>query len=331
MKISPERLAAEAEATGFQPAMLEKVAQLLGLLEALCGHPFLKGKLALKGGTALNLFLFNVPRLSVDIDLNYVGNPSRDTMLEERPRIEQAMQDVFGREDLDVRRVPGEHAGGKWSLRYEAASGQRGGIEVDLNYMYRVPLWPVAQRDSHFVGSWQIREIPLLDIHELAAGKLAALLSRRKARDLFDSRLILSQEGLDFERLRTAFVVYGAMNRKDWRTVSIDDVTFDEAELSSQLIPALHTGTVPSDEAVSFGERMVAECRDGLAALLPFNEAELAFLDLLLDGGAIDATILTSDVDLQRRIKTQPWLEWKAQNVRTYRGLEHERHTSQTD
>ena len=330
MKISPERLAAEVEATGFQPDMLEKVAQLLGLLEALCGHPFLDGKLALKGGTALNLFLFNVPRLSVDIDLNYVGSPTREAMLEERPSIEEAMQAVFGREDFEVRRVPGEHAGGKWSLRYETASGQRGGIEVDLNYMYRVPLWPVAQRDSHVVGGWQVRQIPLLDIHELAAGKLAALLSRRKARDLFDSRLVFSLEGLDIEKLRTAFVVYGAMNRKDWRTVSVDDVAFEQAELSSQLLPALRPGSVPDTDANTIGEAMVGESRDALAMVLPFNEAELAFLDLLLDEGKIDATILTSDADLQQRIQAQPWLEWKAQNVREYRGLDRERNEDPT-
>ena len=53
----------------------------MGLLGALGSHPFLKGKLALKGGTALNLFVFDVPRLSVDIDLNYVGAEERETML----------------------------------------------------------------------------------------------------------------------------------------------------------------------------------------------------------------------------------------------------------
>ncbi len=64
MKISPEMLAIEAEETGFRAEMLEKVAHLLGLLEALRSHPFLKDKLVLKGGTALNLFVFDVPRLS---------------------------------------------------------------------------------------------------------------------------------------------------------------------------------------------------------------------------------------------------------------------------
>ena len=73
MKISRERLLSESQATGFRPEVLEKVIQLLSLLEGFNSHPFLKGRLVLKGGTALNLFLFDVPRLSVDVDLNYIG------------------------------------------------------------------------------------------------------------------------------------------------------------------------------------------------------------------------------------------------------------------
>jgi predicted nucleotidyltransferase component of viral defense system len=63
----------EAEATGFRAEALEKVLWLLDLLEGFRSHPFLKSRMALKGGTALNLFVFEVPRLSVDIDLNYTG------------------------------------------------------------------------------------------------------------------------------------------------------------------------------------------------------------------------------------------------------------------
>ena len=175
--------------------------------------------------------------------------------------------------------------------------------------------------DSHPVGSWQATGIPVLDIHELAAGKLAALLARRKARDLFDSRLVFSLDGIDPQRLRTAFVVYGAMNRRDWRTVSVEDVVFDEAELSSQLLPALRVGVVPGAEATHYGDSLVDECRKALSALLPFNDAELAFLDLLLDGGQIDAAVLTDDTELQERIQVQPLLEWKAQHVRRHKGL----------
>ena len=125
MRISPEKLAAEAEATGFRPDVLEKAAHLLGLLDTIRSHPYLKGKLVLKGGTALNLFVFNVPRLSIDIDLNYVGAEDREAMFAERPKIEQAVHAVFAREGFSVRRMPDEHAGGKWSLRYESALGRQ--------------------------------------------------------------------------------------------------------------------------------------------------------------------------------------------------------------
>jgi predicted nucleotidyltransferase component of viral defense system len=113
VNISREHLRAEAEATGFREDVLEKVLRLLGLLDGLRAHPFLKGRLALKGGTALNLFYFDVPRLSVDIDVNYIGGTSRDDMLADKPKIEEAVVAVCKRDGFTVRRIPSEHAGGK--------------------------------------------------------------------------------------------------------------------------------------------------------------------------------------------------------------------------
>lgn len=322
MKISFEKLAVESEATGFRPEVLEKVAHLLSLLGTIQSHPFLRRKLVLKGGTALNLFIFDVPRLSVDIDLNYVGAEDREAMLAERPKIEQAVQAVFAREGFTVRRMPEAHAGGKWALRYESALGRGGNLEVDINFMFRVPLWPVTTYDSQPVGAWQAGEIPVLDHHELAAGKLAALLARTQARDLFDSVHVLRMDNLDPHRLRLGFIVYGAMNRKDWRTVSTGDVNLDAAEMARQLIPTLRVNVVNIyAKPVEYAARLVKECQEGLSAVLPFNDAERAFLDLLLDRGVIDPTILTSDASLQRRIGAQPLLQWKALNVRLHKGL----------
>jgi hypothetical protein len=79
----------------------------------------------------------------------------------------------------------------------------------------------------------------VLDRYELAAGKLGALLTRRASRDLFDTHQFLTWGNLDPKRLRVAFVVYGAMNRKDWRTVSVDDINFEVGELKNQLLPLL--------------------------------------------------------------------------------------------
>lgn len=311
-----------AASTGFKPEMVEKVLHLLNLLSTLNSHTFLKGKWVLKGGTALNLFVLNLPRLSVDIDLNYIGCINREEMLMDRPRIEQAAQAVFSREGFTTKRVPDEHAGGKWRLGYRSFTGQYGNLEVDLNFMFRLPLWDICPTDSHPIGDFQAKGIPLLDLHELAAGKLAALLGRGQARDLFDCHRILTMADLERDLLRIAFVVYGGMNRKDWRTVSIEDVEFDAAELARQLIPTLHVRTIQEQDSPSdFGTYLVEVCQIGLSAVLPFTEAEREFLNLLLDHGIVDATILTPDTALQQRIQRQPLLEWKALNVRKHRGL----------
>ncbi len=65
--------------------------------------------------------------------------------------------------------------------------------------------------------------------------------------------------------------------------------------------------------------RLVEECQQALSAILPLSDNAITFLDLLLDHGEIDATMLTSDPDLQKRIQKQPLLEWKAVNVRKYK------------
>lgn len=102
MKLSRERLLREAGATGFRPESLEKVLRLIGLLNSIFRYPDLRERLVLKGGTALNLFFFDVPRLSVDIDLNYIGSVDREGMERDRPSLEARLQAVFESEDLTV-------------------------------------------------------------------------------------------------------------------------------------------------------------------------------------------------------------------------------------
>jgi hypothetical protein len=89
--------------------------------------------------------------LSVDIDLNYVGALQREAMLADRPKVEQAAQTVFSREGFITKRVPTEHAGGKWRLSYQSYTGQSGNLEVDLNFMLRQPLlqWKALNVKRH--------------------------------------------------------------------------------------------------------------------------------------------------------------------------------------
>jgi len=320
VRISKEKLLAGAETTGFRSELLEKAIHLLNLLERFHSHPFLEKRLALKGGTALNLFLLNLPRLSIDIDMNYIGAAKAKTMLEERAKIEEAVKAVCQREGFGVRHMPTEHAGGKWLLQYDSEVTQKGNLEVDLNFMFRVPLWPVVTLNSQPVGSYRAMGIPVIDIHELAAGKMAALLSRTTSRDLFDVHQLLMWGDLDSRRLRLAFIVYGALNRKDWRTVSLDDVGYDLAEMEDKLLPLFGKETIADiGKLNAWAKRLVDECRQALEVVLPFSKPEMEFLDNLLDHGEIKPSLLTKDKDMVERIGKQPMLEWKALHVKRHR------------
>lgn len=321
MKFGAEEIQETAATLGFRPDSIEKVFRLLSLLETLRSNTFLRPRVALKGGTALNLFLFDVPRLSVDIDLNYVGSADRDTMLADKPKVEQAIQAVCAREGLTVKRVPSEHAGGKWRLSFVNTAGSSDKLEIDLNFMLRVPLWPVATLDSKPLGPAVAREIAVVDRHELAAGKLAALVARNASRDIFDARELLRRTDLDRDKLRLAFVVYGGLNRKDWRTVRIEDVAAEPAELKRELVPMLRAGVRPKDaEIVSWAEALVSETRTLMRAVLPLQAHELEFFERLNTVGDITPELLTGDPAMQATIREQPGLKWKAMNVKKQAG-----------
>jgi hypothetical protein len=276
MNLTPQSLAREAAATGFGAEPLEKVFHLMALLDAL------------------NLFHFDVPRLSVDIDLNYVGAADRETMLAERPRIELAVQTVCSREGLAIKRMPTDHAGGKWRLTYVGSKGGSENLELDINFMLRTPLWPCIVTDCHPVGSLRASAVHVLNLHELAAGKMAALLARSASRDIFDARALLATPGLDPTKLRLGFVVYGGINRKDWRTVSPGDVRASANVVQMELVPLLRADLAPA--------------RDRVAAWT--------------DEGEIAPELILGDLAMQATVREHPGLMWKAFNVRTHRGLD---------
>ncbi len=315
MKISKEELMQGVSETGFRPEILEKVWRLMSILDGINTHPFLKNRLVLKGGTALNLFFFELPRLSVDIDLNYVGKTARQEMLLERPETERALESVFKREELHTRRIPEKHAGGKWQLRYESVLGGNGTLEVDLNFMFRIPFFEIVKKTSHMIGSRQTKEIALLDIHELGAGKLAALFGRNASRDLFDAHQLLTKCSLNPEQFRTVCIVYGAMGTKDWRQVSIKDIRLDKKDLQNQLIPVLKKNVLSTTNWADWTSQLLEECTRALGMLFPLHENEITFLGNLFEHGILDASLLAQDTTMVEKIASHPLLQWKAQLV----------------
>ncbi|HKO95102.1 MAG TPA: nucleotidyl transferase AbiEii/AbiGii toxin family protein [Polyangiaceae bacterium] len=319
--LSRQQLQRTAAESGFQVESYEKVHMLVGLLEAIRTHPFLGPRMALKGGTALNLFVLELPRLSVDIDLNFIGGAERESMLAARPRVEEALQQVAGRAGLIVKRVPTEHAGGKWRLSYTSALGRANSIELDVNFMLRTPLWPPTLRDSHAIGGEKATHVLLLDEHELAAGKLAALVARSASRDVFDARELLRRPGWDRTRLRLGFVIYGGCNRVDWRSIGLDNIQATAAEVDAQLVPMLRFGVRPTQSDVEMWTRdLLRETRELMAMVFPFSDNELEFLERINGFGDIAPELLTSDSGLQAILREHPGLKWKALNVKKHLG-----------
>jgi hypothetical protein len=146
---SADYLARLGGTTGFRSDTLEKVLRLGRVLDQVGRHPFLGERLALKGGTALNLFFgAQAPRLSVDLDFNYVRPVERDEMLREKEEIERALGLVAEGDGYRLQWGASEHAGRKTYLGYRNALGTPDRIEVDVNYLYRVSLQPVLVQEG---------------------------------------------------------------------------------------------------------------------------------------------------------------------------------------
>lgn len=306
--------------TGFQPDVLEKTLRLIDLLQEISRDAVLSNRLVLKGGTALNHFCLAPERLSVDIDLNYVGSLSRASMISERPDVEAALQSLLSLQGYNVRRLPENHVGGKWVLRFSSVFGFGGTLSLDLNYMARQPLFGTARMSSHPLGKVQVDGVLVLNIHEIIAGKIVALIARNAARDLFDARRILSVNGLDWNWIKAAVLAVGACCRFDWRDASVNSITADPRELRQNLavcLPSNHPAR--HDKAQMWIDRTLPFCREKFGFLFDLSRNEQEFLDCILDHGEIYADLLDVDPEIQARIGSMPTLAWKSHNVRKYR------------
>ena len=311
--------------TGYQSRMLEKVLRLLDLLQAIASDQTLSDRLVLKGGTALNLFHLSLDRLSVDIDLNYVGALDRNTMKSERVVIEAALKNLLESRGYAIRYKSSEHAGGKWLMRYTSVLGGYSSLEIDLNYMARQPLFGMARMRSIPLCDVQVKDVLVLDLHEVIAGKLVALISRHAARDLYDARRILSIDGLNWNLIKAAVLAIGASDRRDWRSMSIDKIQGNVREFRQKIVICLpHNRFTVESEIDAWLEETATLLRTRFSFLFDLTSNEQAFLDGVLDRGEVDADLLDIPPDVRTRIADMPMLAWKTQHVRKRRLLNSE-------
>ena len=188
----------------FQDAYRQQVALLIRTIPSVAKEEIF----ALKGGTAINLFVRDMPRLSVDIDLTYLPVEDRAAslaaidaaMLRIKERIEQGIPGVTVTPSHSV----GENIVTKLIVRSGGVQ-----IKIEVTPVLRGTVYDPAIRSvvPAVEDAFGFAEMQIVSFADLYAGKIVAALDRQHPRDLFDVRDLLANEGIDDE-LRRAFLVY---------------------------------------------------------------------------------------------------------------------------
>ncbi|PKM57370.1 MAG: nucleotidyltransferase [Firmicutes bacterium HGW-Firmicutes-3] len=303
-------LGKKAEELGFVRDTLEKVTRLADVLEYLNTNPILKESLALKGGTAINLTIFNLPRLSVDIDMDYMINNSREEMLEHRELI-NGMIDRYmltqGYTKNDKTKNP--HSLDSWVYDYIGASGNKDNIKIEINYSLRAHLLPAEERQiitEYFSIENRVKTLSPIEIY---GSKINALLSRAAARDLYDARNMIYFKFFDEteeELLRKTVVFYAAISAKEinktFDSKAIDSIT--KQKIKTDLLPVIKR---KDDFELETAKKIV---KAYVADLMALTKDEKRFLEKFENGEYIPE-LLFEDETILTRIKNHPMALWK--------------------
>ena len=303
-----------AEASGYPLAALERVFRLSALLADIAAHA--GDELLFCGGTALNLLHLDAPRLSVDLDLDYVGSADAGEAQARRKGLIAELGRLADSSGYRVDLARQSYALAHLTLRYENTVGRSDALKIDLNFLDRVPvLGPVRMALRHPFGD-DLSAAPVLTfaLAELAASKIVALARRGLARDLFDVAELAQIPDLDRDVVRTVLAVRGAgyapPSPEHYSPTAGDRVR--TADWRAQVV-ALARRDQPVDLTSA-----KQQTRQLLRDVLHLQPNQVRFLRNL-EAGNLDATGL-GDAELVARAHANPSLLWRIQ--RGIEGLE---------
>ena len=306
-----ERIAKES---GFIRDNLEKVIRLNDILIYFNTNPILAENLVLKGGTAINLTVFDMPRLSVDIDLDLNKECSRDDMLAIRESINKEILDYMFTQGYTLSpNTKNPHSLDSWAFYYQNAANNRDNIKIEINYSMRHHIYPVniAQTKVEFLPSTEIRAIHPI---ELFGSKIKALIERTAARDLYDvynmiSNSVFAKE--DLKMLRKSILFYLAIGgshppKLEYNFDAIDNLKFPQ--IRAHLIPVLR-----KSEQFDF-EEAKRTVKEFLTTLVVFTDEEKRFIEEF-NNKSYAPELLFEDKEIIQRIKFHPMAIWKTRTI----------------
>lgn len=300
-----------AKQHGFVRDTFEKVLRLKEILCYLNEEKYLREHLLLKGGTAINLTVFNLPRLSVDIDMDYTPNDTKEDMLKAREKITTLIKDYMKVEGYQLSKGSRfTHSLEAFYYQYQNAGGNRDMIKIELNYSLRAHiLEPVHRRilSDAFDDGMTIRMVAPMEIF---AAKGNALISRAAARDLYDWGNMIAENLFEDERdmFRKCFVFYATISadtvNSNFDTSAIDSLNFDK--IRRDLFPVLS-----KKDNFMLDERK-RQAKDYIAEMLQLTESEQEYMDRFIAKEYVPE-FLFDDKEIVERIKNHPMAIWKCQ------------------
>lgn len=309
LNLTPQELTQFAQDTGFLKNEFEKAIRLMGVLREITRHLLLQRCFALKGGSALNLFVYDIPRLSMDVDLNYVRAVDKSQMENDRKEIAQIIPSLFSGQ-YDVRTSKEEYALLQYEFRYETVSRSSDKLKMDINFLHRLPIMPTVR--SSFEQFGQSVTFSLMGLEELLAGKVVTLLSRCAPRDLYDIyQTALLKPPLDSQLLRSLIRYYGLISRipvLELFKLTLDRVS--EYDIRRLLHPLLVRGQFPHRNP------MVERAQEFITPFFFFSEKEGHAIERFYTTGDLDAEALFTQEELRERIIWSPAMAWKIENVK---------------
>jgi len=219
---------------------------------------------ALKGGTAINLFVRDMPRLSVDLDLVFADHSMGRE--EARGRINEAIKRAGGRlkkRGFQTHVATVADAGEtKLFVRREKLE-----VKVEVNFVLRGTVHPVLSRSLSAKAREVLQadlELPLVSLEDMYGGKLVAALDRQHPRDLFDVMELFSHEGIT-PAIRRSFVAYLAAHNRPIHEVLFPNLRDISGEYEGTF-KGMTTAPVELKALLSARERMLAELQTSLDA-----------------------------------------------------------------
>ena len=292
---------------------MEKVVRLCTLLEYINTDPLLADHLVLKGGTAINLLVMPLPRLSVDIDLDFTENCDRSAMLRYRKAISEKLQSFAYASGYRLS-PNSKHpfSVDSWVFQYTNVIGNLDNIKVEINYSMRCHFLPTEAKPIKLRGFENVN-VRTLALVELYASKIKALLERGAARDLFDVHNMIQCQVISDEQrslLRKGVVVYSAVggNAKPEGTYSLQTIErLQFKQIRSTLLPVLKKGAFYDLETV---KHEVCSYHEDLMHL---TDKERLFIERF-GNSDYQPELLFEDREIVDRIAQHPMALWKTQN-----------------